>query len=383
MVEQSEQPIGHFSWARPATPYETYMEEQGIPIVRGVGLHDARDVTLAPWKRMGGQGAFIQLDGTGGLTGMYLLEIPGGGAVNPEHHLYEEIFYVLEGRGTTEVWLEGSSRRQAFEWQAGSLFSAPLNTWHRLVNAASSPALVLGVTNAPPIMALYRNLDFIYNVPYHFSDRYDAREDYFKSLDEFGRDPETARARSYSNVLPDIVNCELPPDGQRAPGHRRFGWNLAGNTFQGFVAQYPSGRYSKCHAHESGPVLLCLGGKGYSITWPKQAGTRPWEEGKGGLVKRQDYVPGGMVSAAPGGVDAFHGHFGTSKEPLRLIAFLWGYPQRVSGAPGDEVIGHNLDIREGGATIEYRDEDPYIRKMYEEELQKEGAEPTMPEAVYH
>ena len=290
---------------------------------------------------------------------------------------------MLEGRGTTEVWQEGSSSRQVFEWQAGSLMSVPMNTSHQLVNAASSPALLLGVTNAPPVMALYRNEAFIYDTSFPFTDRYDGSPDYFKGHHELGKDPRNDRHRSFSNVLPDIVNCELPLDGQRGPGHRTFFWNLAENTFDGFVAQYPSGRYSKCHAHESGPVLVCLRGKGYSITWPKQAGTHPWEEGKGDLVKRQDYVPGGMVSAAPGGAEWFHGHFGAAKEPLRVIAFLGGYPRRVAGSPGDEVIGNNLDIRRGGNTIEYRDEDPHVREMFQEALDREEAEFQMPEAVYH
>ena len=132
MVDQEqEQPIGHFRWQRPATPYETYIEEQEIPVVRGVGIYDCRDVTLAPWKQMGGQGAFIQLDGTGGITGMYLIEVPPAGVINPEKHVYEELFYVLEGRGTTEVWSDETSKKQTFEWQAGSAFSPPLNTWHR------------------------------------------------------------------------------------------------------------------------------------------------------------------------------------------------------------------------------------------------------------
>ena len=42
----------------------------------------------------------------------------------------------------------------------------------------------------------------------------------------------------------------------------------------------------------------------------------------------------------------------------------------------------NLDIKEGGNTIEYRDEDPYIQKMFKEQLAKEGAEFNMPEEVY-
>ena len=380
MTEQ--QAIGHFSWTRPPTVYETFMEEQSIPVIRGLGIRDCRDVTLAPWKRMGGQGAFIQLSGTGGLTGMYLIEVPAGGSLNPERHLYEELIYVLDGRGSTEIWAEGSSQKQTFEWQAGSVFSPPMNTWHRLVNAASSPALLLGVTNAPPVFELYKNTNFIFENPFTFEDRYDGDQSYFKGERELVKDPLSGRNRNPNNVIPDTAECELPVDGQRGAGHRHFFVQMSGNVFNGFIAQYPSGRYSKTHAHESGPVLLCLRGKGYTITWPMEAGVQPWEAGNGHMVQRQDYVPGGLVSAAPGDANWFHGHFGASKEPLRVMAFLGGYPRRVAGAPGDEVIGMNTNIREGGTTIEYRDEDPYVRKMFQEELDKVGAQFDMPESVY-
>ena len=250
---------------------------------------------------MGAQGAFIELNGCGGLQGMYVIEVPGAGAITPEKHMYEEIFYVLEGRGTTEIWSgDDANKKQTFEWQPGSLFSPPLNTWHRIVNATSSPALLLGVTNAPPIFHMYRSQDALFNNPYQFKDRYDGSADYFKAQTELGKDPRHGRARNYGNIIPDADRVELPLDGQRGVGHRTFFWNLSGNSYQGFIAQYAPGRYSRCHAHEAGPVLLCLGGKGYTITWPGEAGTTPWEDGKGELVQRQDYKPGGIVSAAPG-----------------------------------------------------------------------------------
>ena len=69
---------------------QNYFDALGIPIVRGVGVYDVRELALAPWKRMGGRGTFLELDGTGGLKGMYVLELPVGGATNPERHLYEE-----------------------------------------------------------------------------------------------------------------------------------------------------------------------------------------------------------------------------------------------------------------------------------------------------
>jgi len=376
--------VGTKRWIRQASPYETYMAEQDLPIHRGtIGFRDTRDLTLAPWKRMGVQGAFIELNGCGGLQGIHVLQVPGAGSVNPEKHMYEEIFYVLEGRGTTEIWSgDDKSSKQTFEWQAGSLFSPPLNTWHRIVNATSSPALLLAVNNAPTIFYVYRTQDALFNNPYQFKDRYDGRADYFKAHTELGKDPRHGRARNFGNIIPDADRVELPLDGQRGVGHRTFFWSLSGNSFQGFIAQYAPGRYSRCHAHEAGPVLLCLGGKGYTITWPSEAGTTPWKDGKGDLVQRQDYKSGGIVSAAPGDAGWFHGHYGASKEPLRVLAFLGGYPRRVKGIPGVDWRGLNLDIKEGGNTIEYRDEDPYIRKMFEEQLAKEGAAFNMPEEAY-
>ena len=70
--------VGTKRWVRPATPYEIYMEEQNLPIHRGtVGFYDIRDLTLSSWQRMGAQGAFIELNGCGGLQGMYVIEVPG------------------------------------------------------------------------------------------------------------------------------------------------------------------------------------------------------------------------------------------------------------------------------------------------------------------
>ena len=80
---------------------------------------------MAPWKRLGGRGSYIQLYGTEGKWGSYVVEVPGAGALNPEKHLYEEIYMVAEGRGTTEVWLEGDSKKHVFEWQRGSLVLDP------------------------------------------------------------------------------------------------------------------------------------------------------------------------------------------------------------------------------------------------------------------
>ncbi|MBI4297759.1 MAG: hypothetical protein HY676_04430 [Chloroflexi bacterium] len=112
-----QEPVGHemagnLHSKRLPTAYETFMEEQGIPLFRGLALYDVRQQALAPWKRMGGRGAFIHLDSMEDLWGMYLVEVPAGGVLNPERHIYEEVFLVIEGHGTTEVWRKSAKRSE-------------------------------------------------------------------------------------------------------------------------------------------------------------------------------------------------------------------------------------------------------------------------------
>ena len=129
---------GYGKFVRPNTPYDNFMEAQNIPIYRDIGVRRVQDLPLKPWKRTGGKGTFIQLLGTEGLWGSYVVEVPGAGALNAEKHLYEEQFLVVEGRGTTEVWVDGNSKKLTFEWQKGSIFAIPMNAMHRIVNATST-----------------------------------------------------------------------------------------------------------------------------------------------------------------------------------------------------------------------------------------------------
>src|ERR1700739_1080699 len=101
---------GFGKFGRPKTPYDLFMESEAIPIVRGIGVSKGRALPLAPWRRLGGRGTYIQLHGTEGKWGCYVIEVPGAGALNAEKHLYEEVYFVGEGTGTTEVWLDTDSK---------------------------------------------------------------------------------------------------------------------------------------------------------------------------------------------------------------------------------------------------------------------------------
>jgi quercetin dioxygenase-like cupin family protein len=388
-----DQPAGLLTYRRRKGPYETFMEEEGIPIFRGIGVRDTREVELGPWQRLGGRGAFLYLDGIGNQKGMFVLEVPSGAELNPERHMYDEFFLVIEGRGTTEVWRDGKPGRDVFEWQPGSLFMAPINTWHRLVNASSRPALLVAANNAPPVMNLYQSRRFVFDNSFDFEERFDGSDDFFKAKTDVEAEPVRGRAAIRSNFFADIVNCELPLDNQRAPGYRRIqpyfhGFLPTGGT-GGFVAQYPSGRYSKAHFHQSGAVLVCLRGKGYTFNWPVELGPRPWENGHGDKVKVQEYVPGGLVAAAPGGGTWFHQHFSIGNEPLRVINYWggptgsWGGGARRADDEDDEVKAGNIfGYEEGGITVHYHQEDPFIRTYYAQRLKEEGVELHMPDSLF-
>ena len=157
------QKAGFGKWKTPRSPYDMFIESQGISIHRDIGVHKVQDLPFSPWKRLGGRGIAIQLLGTEGMYGLYVVEVPGAGALNAERHMYEEIYYVVEGRGTTEVWQPSRPKKLTFEWGTGSLFAIPLNAMHRIVNATSSPALLLAATTAPNVVNIIRDDDFVLN----------------------------------------------------------------------------------------------------------------------------------------------------------------------------------------------------------------------------
>lgn len=78
---------GYLTYKRIKSPYELYMEEEGIPIFRGIGVRDTRDLPLGSWSRLGGRGSFLHLRGIESHKGLYLVEVPAAGALNPERHI--------------------------------------------------------------------------------------------------------------------------------------------------------------------------------------------------------------------------------------------------------------------------------------------------------
>jgi uncharacterized RmlC-like cupin family protein len=134
---------------------------------------------LKPWARKGTLGTFVNLEGTGGVNHLQLIELAPGGSSNPDRHLFEALVYAVAGRGSASVWYD-EDRKQAFEWGPGSLFAIPLNANYRLYNASGiRPARVAMVTNAPTVMNLFHSDEFVFDNPFAFRDRFTSEANYF------------------------------------------------------------------------------------------------------------------------------------------------------------------------------------------------------------
>ncbi|HTF94248.1 MAG TPA: hypothetical protein VK632_14460 [Verrucomicrobiae bacterium] len=357
------------------TAYFKWMACQSIPMIDGYGVEDVRDLPMARWDRTGGNAAFINLYGMEGVTGMYIGEIPAGGALEPEKHFYEEVICILDGQGATEVWQEGG-RKQMFEWGPWSLFAPPLNTWHRLINGARQPVKYLAVTNAPLVMDTIHSEEFIFNCPYVFTDRYSGADGYFNVGQK--RYESGMQHIWETNFITDIQSANLDQREVKGAGVRITQFELSGNSLIGHLAQWPAARYHKAHYHGAGAILLGLQSSGYVLLWSKELGTRPYETGHSEDVVEVKWKAG-SVYCPPGGW--FHQHFNTGAQPARHLALRYGsriHPIGFKIADKRSEDGVYVDVKKGGTLLEYADEDPYIRKHYEDEMRKNGIPSQMP-----
>ncbi len=111
---------GFGKFGQPQSDYDKFMEAEGIPVFRGIGIRTVRDLRagrLAPDGRARQSTSSCTAPRANGASTWS--RCPAAGALNVEKHLYEEIYLVAEGRGTTEVWLEEGGPKHVFEWQKG------------------------------------------------------------------------------------------------------------------------------------------------------------------------------------------------------------------------------------------------------------------------
>src|SRR5215475_205789 len=302
------------------TPYLRFVRGEGLDIISAHYVPCLRTVELKPWARRGGNAVFINHEASRTSNDCYVLEIPPGKSLAPARHLFEEMIFILDGRGSTTVWND-AGQRVTFEWKAGAIFGIPLNCWHQHFNGSGqAPARYVAVTNAPPVINLYEDIDFVFDHGRDFKGRFNGEPDYFAAGKEVSGWTLT------TNFIPDALNLPLP---------------LA--------------TYKKAHSHGPGAHVIILSGAGYTLMWPNS-----WDD-----PIRYDWEPGTLI-VPPNAV--YHQHFNTGASPSRYLAF------RHSGSPRNSqgVLLCFISRRIGGDQLDYADESQAVRRMFADALARNG-----------
>ncbi len=362
--------------ANPAQPrygidsYQDWAKGEGVPIAEDFGI-DLFKVPTGTWPRYGVKGAIVHLKGRGDFSNMMLFDVPPGGSTTPQRHVYEDVVYVLEGRGSTQIELADGTRR-SFEWGPKSLFAIPLNATHRYFNASGTErALLVSTTNLPMMMNAFHNQDFVFDNDFDFSERA-GKSDYFTGEGDLI----TVKPGNHmweTNFVPDLAAIELKSWGDRGAGGTNIMFVLADGTMHAHISEMPVGTYKKGHRHGPSFHVMCVVGHGFSLLWYEH---------------EQDFVridwKHGVVF--PPADRQFHQHFNTSRAPVRYLAtavgglrhpFTLAQRRSLIGAKEGENGAVSTSIKLGGDQIEYDDQDPRIHKIWLQELRKHGVEPRM------
>jgi mannose-6-phosphate isomerase-like protein (cupin superfamily) len=343
--------------------YLDFIHAENVPIAEAFGI-DLLHVDTRPWARMGNvSGAYALTSGRGDFLDMYVLDIPPAASTDPQKHLYEEVIYVLDGRGSTTVHAADGSRH-SFEWGPKSVFAIPLNVRYQHFNGSGQRAARLaGVTNLPLVLNAFHNEDFVFKNDFVFPERLGI-EKYFEGDGTF-IPTRPGRHMWETNFVPDLSSFKLWEWQARGAGGSNIMFVLAGGTMHAHMSEMPVGTYKKAHRHGPDFHVFAVTGHGYSIYW---------YEGDDDF-QRFDWQHGCVFAPAD---RMFHQHFNTSQEPARYIAIAFGsirYP--FAEDKKKTFLGMDVSIKDGGRQVEYEDQDPRIHRMYVEELTKYGIEPHM------
>jgi len=322
--------------------YRRWIKYTKIPTVEGYSILDARTQEVFPWPEVEGRGVYLNFSGNVHMDGV-IYEIQPGKALAARHNFYEQNLIGLTGRGYTMVGRAPHANK--VEWGEGSLFTVPLNAVHRHYNADSAhPARLLAITTFPLMLQLFGSLNLINNLPFVFTNRYDGSPDYFTKKKRIEQRWDEA------NFVHDMREAELVEWKERGGGDTSIYWKMGGQTIlEPHASEFEVGSYKLGHRHPYEAIILTLNGKGFSL-----AGKDGLDESKS---VKLDWQEGSIVSPP---YYWWHQHFNTGNTPARYFAMTEGdFPKR---------LGIPLDVQQ----IEANQEDPQIKRRFEEELKKAG-----------
>ena len=347
--------------------YDRLIESSGLPIHQGYYMEDLRTLELGWWEERQCSGAFLKLEGQEGVTGACVTEIPPGKSVAPFKMAMDEVIYVVEGSGLTNVWAEEAPKK-TFEWQKHSMFLIPSNYTYQLCNVQGThPARLLHCNYLPLAMSVMPNPDLFFKNPIVDMGVLYGEEDFYSEAKTMGRTSDGRPVASprgmdiwFGNFFPDMRAWDkLQPFRGRGAGGHAVWVGFPGSPLTAHMSVFPSRTYKKAHRHGPGFMIVIPVGEGYSVMWP-EGGEKvivPWHEAS-------VFVPPNRW---------FHQHFNIGPTPARYLAI---HPPRGLNGISEKVQDRARD------QIEYPDEDPMIRKRFEEELAKRELTSLMPDRAY-
>lgn len=339
--------------------YDAFLEAQEVPVHTGYHLQNVRDWELDHWERTGAKGGIVNLEGQEGLNDLHVHEIPPEESTDLQEHLYEQLVYVLSGRGATVIGPEGNET--TFEWSANALFAIPRSVPYRHINAsAEEPIRLVAETDLPLLLSLFEDREFLSD---NGDDLGDVELSEFYSPEGTMYEGTNIPAIWQSNFVPDIHSYEeIQHWRERGAGGASIQFSHPATNVWSHISQFPVGTYKKAHRHHPGANIVILEGEGYSLMWSPERD----EE------MRIDWQPGTLLTPP---ALWYHQHFNTGTKPARYLAM---HPAGIvfSGPEGvfDPVREYNQ--------IQYPNEDPGVREQFEEELARKELESKMPDDAY-
>ena len=347
-------------------PYRRWMTSVGIPIHKGYYVEDLRALELGWWPERECNAAFLELHGSEGKSEIRVTEILPGKTLPPLKFALDEVVYVVEGRGLTNIWGRGNTNRKTFEWQKHSMFLIPRGHTHQFTNTQGDrPVRLLHYNCLPLVMATLADPEFFFSDSYDEVGRLNTEGGDFYSPAIAAQIPDAkltwgVRDIWFGNFFPDMRAWDkLAAHTMRGIGTHAVYVQFPGSEMAAHMSVFGERTYKKAHRHGPAFVIVIPSGEGYSIMWEegKEKMVFPWHEAS--LIVPPDRW--------------FHQHFNVGEGSARYLAFhppvqFEGWAEKVEDRLRDQ--------------IEFPDEEPFIRKQFEEELAKKGKTSLMPEEAY-
>ncbi len=268
-------------------------------------------------------------DSLGGNTtlGIHMSEVPPGGEKQGHRHLDEATFYIVAGRGWSELRQGEDVPDQRIDWEAGDVITIPSNAWHKHYNAdPDRPALQIAFKNTRLLRKLFHSREFVYQNGFRFHDRYDDEPDYWTRREpgNYGK----VRANLVKNVVAEPV--EPDPDAGVGVGIQRF--SMGGHRMiDHALVEIGIGGRVRPHRHLAEEAMLILQGSGRTRLWT--------DDGREATV---EWTAGDLLSPP---FQVWREHVQSGTAPARYLRIQNSFIERALGVKGNVSLDGGLPAR--------------------------------------